>query len=542
MPNITFPCPFCSKKMAVGDALLGRKVRCPSCKEIVLAPAAEAAAPIPVPVPPAPPPVQPVPSPVSPPPARDLPEFKFLQEKREAADSILGDPEESEDEIFGSSPGVNLRTSSLRESEPPKPEPLHVPAPEPTFDNPFGFEASVPPPPPVRVEPPPAPPVVAQVVEEVVEAGNPFNAFEEPPQQPISIPVPVPPAQPVVVAVPEPVAMPVTDGNPFSAFDDLSEAPTTRMPTAVQVHVPQQMPVAQPSARAVAVAEIEEEPEDPRPQKRRPKLARRATAAVGQRSGPGMGFYILLGYAVLMTAMTLYGFLFRYGTQLDPGHPLSTIPDNFGEFPAAERKKVSQLNRIIEGDLPPEQIVALGKKLEIGQLEIEPLKVETRHLTVHSLQKSGRETKRTTQAEAVVLTLRIRNTSDDLTIYPMDPAFTRKFIGTTDEPKPGTALVVGKDIFRGGEIAWPPAGRFAAEREFEELQQQDAVPLKPHESREYIVFTAAENRIAKKVMDSNEPMLWRVQVRRGVIDFKDAEVPVTAIVGVEFKSSDVNEN
>jgi hypothetical protein len=41
------------------------------------------------------------------------------------------------------------------------------------------------------------------------------------------------------------------------------------------------------------------------------------------------------------------------------------------------------------------------------------------------------------------------------------------------------------------------------------------------------------------VKESSDTLLWRVQVRRGLIEFKGKDVPVTAIIGVEFKSSDV---
>ena len=45
--------------------------------------------------------------------------------------------------------------------------------------------------------------------------------------------------------------------------------------------------------------------------------------------------------------------------------------------------------------------------------------------------------------------------------------------------------------------------------------------------------------LAHLVRKTTEPLLWRVQVRRGLVAFKGKDVPVTAIVGVEFKASDV---
>ena len=39
--------------------------------------------------------------------------------------------------------------------------------------------------------------------------------------------------------------------------------------------------------------------------------------------------------------LAVYGLLFKSGEKLDPGHPLSTIPDNFGEFDPATRGRRS---------------------------------------------------------------------------------------------------------------------------------------------------------------------------------------------------------
>ena len=170
-------------------------------------------------------------------------------------------------------------------------------------------------------------------------------------------------------------------------------------------------------------------------------------------------------------------------------------------------------------------------------MEVEPVRVEVRRLEIKTAPKGGGRPVENRTGEAVVLTLKIRNTSDDLTLYPMDPAFTRLFTGTTGEAKPGTALEVGKQVYRGGAIAWPWSDRIA--REYEAAQEADATPLKPRESREYVVFTAPDPKIVREVRATAEPLLWRVQVRRGLIPVKGKDVPVTAIIGVEFRSADV---
>lgn len=481
MSHVTFPCPFCNKRMAVGADMLGKKVRCPSCKQVVLAPTEGATA-----APAAPPPAAAVA------PTDDLPAFTF--QRREGADSILSEAQESEDEVFGSTPGSRLERPSF--SPPFAPAPLPVPVPTPAADgNPFEFGAAPPEPPP---PPPPPPPSVKKK--------------------------PAAPRVAVVIEDEPPAADPT---NPFSDF----EAPTASPPVVAATPLP---PPPPPAVKPVKVAVVEDE-EKPAPPARRPEPAAKRTAPA-EGGGLGAPFYLLLLYAVIMTGLALYGFVFRYGTQIDPGHPLSAIPDNFGEFPPSERRKQGQLKKLPDAPLPPELRVAVGKKLDVGPLEVTPAKVEVRKLQVVTVAKGGKAGE-STRPDAVVLTLRVRNTSSDVSLHPLDPAFTRKYGGSTDEPLPGTALEVGKEKFRGGALPWPPSERVAAE--YEAAQKDDATPLKPGESREYVVFTAPEARIVKAVKDAPEPMLWRVQVRRGFVQLRGKDVPVTAIIGVEFRAADV---
>jgi hypothetical protein len=244
-------------------------------------------------------------------------------------------------------------------------------------------------------------------------------------------------------------------------------------------------------------------------------------------------FYAVVGYAALMTLLAIYGLFIKSGERLDPGHPLSTIPDSFGEFDPVSRKQVSQYKFPVDGELPANQRAGLGGKIEIGQLAIEPVKLESRPLKVITEGKQEKPLMKTLP-KALVMQLRITNTSGEFSIFPMDPALTRK---ARIDDKPATRLVVGKQIFYGGGIEWPVATN--VKRKYEEQQEKDWTPLKPGESRDYVVFTDSDRQILKAVTDLNDTILWRVQVRRGLIQFKGKDIPVTAMIGVEFKSSDV---
>jgi hypothetical protein len=543
MSTQTFPCPFCGRRMGVGIELLGKHVRCPHCKQVILAPSTPTGpvppkpiipppvAPPPEPVvakpeppKPAPPaPVQPPASvapppapanpfafdtappsvapaapapPVAPPPPPEEPAINFPQ--KELADSILSAESESEDEVFGSHSSSKLPTPVLPDPEPPPPA------------------ASAPPPvasgsPTVAPQPVSTlPPMLLPSELPTVELRKPavLDAVP-PPARPA--PHPVPPTAP---AIP----------NPFVGFD-AAPAPAPAAPKT---------PTPPPRAAEPAPLPLGEQPEADEPA---PKPAR---AARGRRAAPASGapkglLYALAGYALLATALAVYGLFFKSGDGLTPGHPLSTIPDNFGEFDPASRKKVSQYKFPVDGELPAALKAGLGGKIEVGQLEIEPLGVEKRRLRIvtERLGAAAPE-RRDGRSNALVLRLKVKNTSADVPIFPLDPAFTRTAKG---DDKPATRLIVGKQTLYGGAIPWPFARD--VKREYEEAQATDYEPLKPGETREYVVFTNEDSGLAPLVRKTTESLLWRVQVRRGLVAFKGKDVPVTAVIGVEFKASDV---
>jgi hypothetical protein len=116
----------------------------------------------------------------------------------------------------------------------------------------------------------------------------------------------------------------------------------------------------------------------------------------------------------------------------------------------------------------------------------------------------------------------------------MDPAFTR---AARVDDKPATRLVFDHQTIYGGAIRWPFGDR--VKREYEEAQAGDYEPLNPGESREYVVFTNEDSTLASAIRKATGPLLWRIQVRRGLVEFKGKDVPVTAIIGVEFQASQI---
>jgi len=558
--------------MGVPGELLGKKVRCPHCKQVVLAPAAGTAAPaapsapaaiprtptpdpfpLPVPLPPPPPPAPPTPpapvvvsapEPVSPPasppvavtppvippsapepstsPNSEAPLFNFSK-KKEGADSILSDENESEDEVFGSTPGPRLPMLRPVDSH-------GLPATDP-----------------LPVLPMVTPPTANAPLPATAELANPFADLDPAPvpAQPAPVaptpsrPLPAPPAVPAPargsgsVAPPIPVR-PVAAAPPSTPLNPFADLDTTRAPAPIPAKVAK-TPLPQPPT-------VEELPEDlpptrPRAPEPTEKPARAGRAQPAPAAGAGslkIALVAVIGYAVVMTALAVYGLFFKPSEKLDPGHPLSTIPDSFGEFDPASRKKVQAFKFPVDGELPAAQRASLGGKVTIGQLEIQPVKVERRPLVLVTESVSGKQQK-TRLNPALVLTLSIKNTGD-VPIYPMDPAFSRRQV--SGQEKPLTRVVVGKQSFAGGFIEWP-LDPSSYKKKIELQQEQDSTALKPGDTREYVVFTDTRAEVINAVETASDPVQWRVQVRRGVIPFRGKEIPVTAIIGVDFWGTDV---
>ncbi len=472
MQKHTITCPFCARKMGVGPDLLGRQVRCPHCKQAVTAPRPDAA--------PAPGPsasdssASPSKSDLTPTVyTQDLPVIQFPG--REGAESIFGEPED--DEVFSSSAGTRI---AIPEFPPESPQ-----------------------------------------------ASTATGASSPP--APVYAAAPLPAIQPVPAPIPDPATSPIqTLSAPVAAQADV---------WAEMSAAPVNEPAAAPSGSGVELSAPAKEPRSGR--SKAGDSSRRGGSGTALAANPRLksllvvALLILVPYSLLMTALAAYGLAFRPG--IPDEHPLSTIPDDFGEFPAADRKKVSKRHFSVHGELPPELKVAIGTKLAIGVLEIEPAKIEVRPLTL--LVKSGsRTTPEPRSTPALVLTLRIHNRSADLWMHPMDPAFTRKARGSD---QPATGLEIGAQKFWGGAIDWPLSNP-RLDRVYEKAQETDAVPLGPGETRDYVVFTDTDSAVLQAVEGASVPMLWRVQVRRGLIKYRGEEVPVTAIIGVEFQRNDVN--
>jgi hypothetical protein len=223
---------------------------------------------------------------------------------------------------------------------------------------------------------------------------------------------------------------------------------------------------------------------------------------------------------------------------------LEVLPDYPADTPGATRKE--QASRVIERvppdtRLPDKLRVSLGRSIRLGDLEVTPLRVEM--LKVVFCSEAPHVNPEPSRDDALVLTLRLHNVSEDDYFVPTDPAFTAQW--REGEAKPYTFLEVGPQRFYGGPFPWQPRGRRGAyrdpdPREYVRGQEDDARILKPNQERTTVVCTdPADHAVAAAVRDYEGTLVWRVRLRRGLVAVGDREVSSSGVIGVQFDARQV---
>jgi hypothetical protein len=216
-----------------------------------------------------------------------------------------------------------------------------------------------------------------------------------------------------------------------------------------------------------------------------------------------------------------------------PPDPLEHLPDLEGEYKGVTRQKQSHLSyeRVRpDRQLPARLRVALGQTIRVGDVEVTPLRVELRRLTI---QTAGFAPEKGLE-DSLVLHLSFRNVSHDLQFCPTDPFFERRWKeGQAPGRRPYAQLQMGAFIFHGGPIEWSPG------RPRETIEGQTHRILRPGEEVTTFICTDDREAVGKFLAAYDGPILWRVQFRRGLVSVRDREVPATAVIGVEFFARDV---
>jgi hypothetical protein len=245
----------------------------------------------------------------------------------------------------------------------------------------------------------------------------------------------------------------------------------------------------------------------------------------------------LISYSILATIAIIILLSERRGAT----HPLEMVPDLEGDHKGgAQRgggKRGSVEFRLPNPDqpVPPQLRVPLAdppRSLAVGDLEVTPQKVERGRP-----QWAIGPTLQSFPEDALILRLKLRNVSRDVTFYPMDRYFERAWPKMPGDHKPYTLLEMGERKFYGGPLDWSHKEEF--------LKGQDVnKELKPGEEMATFVCTNPEEHVVRALDGYAGPLVWHVQLRRGLVrwttrDGAERDDSATAVVGVEFSAADV---
>jgi hypothetical protein len=260
---------------------------------------------------------------------------------------------------------------------------------------------------------------------------------------------------------------------------------------------------------------------------------------------------ILVPYAILITIVAATLFLVK------PTHPLEVFPDdgNQGRPSKVGAGTSTTLKRPeVDKPLPDSLRVDLGNTLTIGKLEVTPLRVEQKRIKGFQKNIGADVTSQESTSEGLLLYLRVKNISEDEQFCPTDPAFNRRWEpadargNVRDSPamRPFTAIEMGKknDWIWGGpfKLKQLTGKDDSIERQYVEGQEKDHIPLKPGEERETTICSPTNQAYAAAVASVSRysgPLLWRVHLRRGLLNFNGRNVSTTAVIGVKFKAGDI---
>jgi hypothetical protein len=294
--------------------------------------------------------------------------------------------------------------------------------------------------------------------------------------------------------------------EPAPSDDLFDEAPRTP-----KVHMPEDNGEAEHAAVAVEEAEPEEEYEEPADLSA--MRARLATARQSSNVAPTLLIF-LVPYAICCSGFIAY--LLMNWPSIDR---LDYLPDP--KLLKAMQKQGAVALPAHGIELAANRKVPIGGTVRVGDIEVQPLHV-------------WRLTKGDLQMDFL---------TKNLSPGPMTPIEMDFFAGANKGNfRPYTFLdsnLRTKDDDRG-------AGGFGGYLEYFDdpglVRQRPSGEIQPGAEEHIVITTLAEpkNREYVNRMKGGN-YLWRLQVRRGNVNYRGGEVPVTADVGVEFGENEIKE-
>jgi hypothetical protein len=482
METVTFQCGHCGNLMAVGMEFLGQEVYCPSCQQVVLAPRS------------------PDPAPVEEPPAEPPAEPRFTAISAAEREDIFLSPTESED-LFDAPPGPRLEIPP-----PPSPSPSPSPPPEQAVISPLFPDAGI---------------------EPVVESTAAYT----------------PPVEPPVVTGP-PLELGGEEQRPPSEEFLVSPTPTELPDLAPEPATPDFGPPAPETTDWMDGGQTPEGGQEAlalTPVSPARRAERRSSLFVPLVMLP------LISYAVLATICAVIFLVWLREAREDLRRrptPFDQFPDMGGDQPGVKRLRNQFLlypSAWARDPLPDELLTRLGEPLRIGALEVTPLRVERKRVAVGG----GRGP---CKFDSLVLRLRVKNVSQDQAFVPLDGYFDRQWSESQGGLPPLTNLHAGSFRFYGGPAEWGSGewieGRKVTSRDRLDpgAEKETFVCTDGNDERILLLLDGVDARGKKVRPPYSGPMLWRIQVRRGLVTVRDKEFPACAIIGVTFTTEDIGQS
>jgi hypothetical protein len=277
-------------------------------------------------------------------------------------------------------------------------------------------------------------------------------------------------------------------------------------------------------------ASVEEDHKDTSPKEEtQAPPSRSSPRRAAEKSSTSQVLIFLVPYAIFMTFVAGY-FYFQSRQRKDP---LEFLHDQPAENPGVTKKGGQVYRRApVDSELSAKLRVPLGNTIRIGALDVTPERVE-RAKVVYCY--TNRKTHDSSRDETLQLTLRLHNVSPDQTFYPTDPAFNPMWEEGKD--KPYTFLEVGSERFYGGPLEWISGRRST---EYIQGQEQDRQPLGPGEERTTLICSNPRfGKLLSSVQKHNSTMLWRVRLRRGLVEVRNKEMSLSTVIGVQFSAADI---
>jgi hypothetical protein len=183
--------------------------------------------------------------------------------------------------------------------------------------------------------------------------------------------------------------------------------------------------------------------------------------------------------------------------------PLERLPDPSSDGSPKRVKPTAPL--------PNKLKTSLKKPIQVGELEVTPLKVHF-------------------NGEDLTLDLKMLNTSRDQVFNPIPNAF----VMDVEKKRSYTFLDTGTKQLYGAYLDWWKLNNGKKE------PMKRGYNLGPGETMLIQVNSMDKYRKeVKAATESQRPLVWRVQVRRGFVSVNNKSISATAVVGVEFTAKEI---